>query len=63
MIPSKEPRGLCVTAAMFLCASVNWVGEALRAAVADQEKGRKVERMSQMAVSATASVHAAAELQ
>jgi hypothetical protein len=63
MIPSDEPRGLCVTAAMFLCASVNCAGEALRAAVADQLKSRNVDRMSQMAASATASVHAAAALQ
>jgi hypothetical protein len=48
---------------MFLCASVNCAGEALRAAVADQLKSRNVDRMSQMAASATASVHAAAALQ
>ena len=34
---------------MFLWACVNWVGEAERAAVEDQEKRRKVERRSQSA--------------
>ena len=41
----RRAEGLCGAAAMFL----NWLGEPLRAAVADQEKRRKVDRISQMA--------------
>jgi len=44
MMPQRKAARVVLRLRCFLYASVNWAGEALQAAVADQEKRRKVDR-------------------